>query len=72
MFPNDLRQSHLLTRPAVGKMFIIPGGKGEELPGVQLDRWAGAMAAAVLRCAALRCAVLCCAVQGGAHAVTSH
>lgn len=47
MFPNDLSQSHLLTRPASGKILIIAGGKGEELPGAQWDSWAEAMAAAV-------------------------
>ena len=51
MFPNDLWQSHLLTRPALGKILIIPGGKGEELLGVQLDSWAGATAAAMPCCA---------------------
>lgn len=60
MFPNDLWQSHLLPRPALGKILIIPGGKGEELPGVQLGSSKGSSHA-----------VLCCAVQGGAHAGTS-
>lgn len=53
MFPNDLSQSHLLTRPALGKILIIAGGKGEELSGVQRDSWAEAMAAAVPCCAVL-------------------
>lgn len=39
MFPNDLWQSHLLTRFDLGKILIIPGGKTGELLGVQLDSW---------------------------------
>lgn len=53
MFPNDLWQTHFLTRPGLGKILIIPRGKGEKPPNVQLDNLAGAMAAAVLGCAGL-------------------
>jgi len=61
MFPNDLWQSHLLTRPAVGKILIIPGGEEDELPGVgQLGRSHGSSHI-----------VPCCAAQDGAHAGTS-
>lgn len=35
MFPNDLWQSHLLTRPALGSLNY---SWREEIPGVQLDR----------------------------------
>lgn len=48
MFPSDLWQAHFLTRPALGKILIIPRGKGEKLPDIQLDSLAGEMAAAVL------------------------
>lgn len=51
MFLNDLWQTHFLTRPALGKILIIPRGKGEKPPDVQLDSLAGAVAAAVLGCA---------------------
>lgn len=60
MFPNDLWQTHFLTRPALGKILIIPRGKGEKPLDVQVDNLAGAMAAAVLGCA------------GGVHASMSH
>lgn len=51
MFPSDLWQTHFLTRPALGKILIIPRGKGEKPPDVQLDHLAGGIAAAVLGCA---------------------
>lgn len=51
MFPNDLWQTHFLTRPALGKILIIPRGEGEKPPDVQLDNLAAAMAAALLGCA---------------------
>lgn len=51
MFPNDLWQTHFLTRPASGKILIIPRGEGEKPPDVQLDNLAGVMAAALLGCA---------------------
>lgn len=60
MFPNDLWQTHFLARPALGKILIIPRGKGEKPPDVHLDNLSGVMAAAVLGCA------------GGVHASMSH
>lgn len=45
MLPNDLWQYHLLSRPALRKILIIAGGKGEELLGVHLGSWWGAMLA---------------------------
>lgn len=53
MFPNDLWQTHFLTRPASGKILIIPRGEGEKPPDVQLDNLAGVMAAALLGCASM-------------------
>lgn len=60
MFPNDLWQTHFLIRLALGKILIIPRGKGEKPPDVQLDNLAGATAAAILGCA------------GGVYASKSH